>query len=254
MTSGAGRKPLMSFLRLRTTIQEQLQIEEALFRVESQRNWFIYNDEHAPATIVMGISGKPDQLLHQNAVKRDKIPVLKRFSGGGTVIVDHNTIFTTFICKQKDFPKVKPFPRDIMTWSQQVFAPFFSRICHKDLKFSLREDDYVFNDRKFGGNAQSLSRGRWLHHTSFLWDFDPKNMEYLTNPARQPKYRQQRSHHEFLCPLKDVLRKEWANREKFESELYAELTHLFEVENVELDDIKHFLEKEHRKSTRFLEL
>ena len=121
-------------------------------------------------------------------------------------------------------------------------------------KFSLREDDYVFNDRKFGGNAQSLSRGRWLHHTSFLWDFDPKNMEYLTNPARQPKYRQQRSHHEFLCPLKDGLQKEWANREKFESELHAELTHIFEVDNVELGDIKHFLETEHRKSTRFLEL
>lgn len=29
---------------------------------------------------------------------RDGIPVLKRFSGGGTVIVDHNTVFTTFIC------------------------------------------------------------------------------------------------------------------------------------------------------------
>ncbi|CAH0481704.1 unnamed protein product [Peronospora belbahrii] len=254
MASRRGHKPLMSFLRLRTTIQKQLQIEEALFRTELQRNWFIYNDQHAPATIVMGISGKPEQLLHQEAVKRDNIPVLKRFSGGGTVIVDHNTIFTTFICRQQDFPLVKPFPRDIMTWSHDFFSPFFSRICHTDLQFSLREDDYVFNDRKFGGNAQSLSRGRWLHHTSFLWDFDPTNMEYLTNPARQPKYRQQRSHHEFLCPLKDVLKKECADRNKFESELHAELAHNFDVQLVELEEIKQFLEMEHRKSTRFLEL
>lgn len=121
-------------------------------------------------------------------------------------------------------------------------------------KFSLREDDYVFDDRKFGGNAQSLSKGRWLHHTSFLWDFDPKNMEYLTNPARQPKYRQQRSHLEFLCPLKDVLRQECSNRERFESELHAELAHNFEIEDVDLEDVKPILETEHRKSTRFLEL
>lgn len=32
------------------------------------------------------------------ATCRDAIPVLKRFSGGGTVIVDKNTVFTTFIC------------------------------------------------------------------------------------------------------------------------------------------------------------
>ncbi|OWZ21169.1 hypothetical protein PHMEG_0004322 [Phytophthora megakarya] len=250
----AVRKPLMSFLRLRAPIQEQLKIEEALFRAESQRNWFIYNDAHAPATIVMGISGKPENLLHQDAVKRDGIPVLKRFSGGGTVIVDHNTVFTTFICKQEDFPQVRPYPREIMAWSQEFFLPFFSRMCKKDLTFSLREDDYVFNDRKFGGNAQSLSKGRWLHHTSFLWDFDPKNMEYLTNPARQPKYRQQRSHLDFLCPLKDVLKKECANRDKFERELVSELAQNFEIEDVALEDIKPILGKEHRKSTRFLEL
>ncbi|ETN21997.1 hypothetical protein PPTG_02058 [Phytophthora nicotianae INRA-310] len=270
------RKPLVSFLRLRAPIQEQLKIEEALFRADSKRNWFIYNDQHSLPMIVMGISGKPEQLLHQDAVKRcvaiialiavirvrltaclpirDGIPVLKRFSGGGTVIVDHNTVFTTFICKHEDFPQVKPFPREIMAWSQDFYLPFFSRICNKDLKFSLREDDYVFNDRKFGGNAQSLSKGRWLHHTSFLWDFDPKNMEYLTNPARQPKYRQQRSHLEFLCPLKDVLKKECANRERFESELHAELAHNFEIEDVKLEDVKPILEREHRKSTHFLEL
>ncbi|CEG39991.1 lipoate protein ligase-like protein [Plasmopara halstedii] len=249
-----ARKPLISFLRLRASIETQLKIEEALFRAEQQRNWFIYNDGHLQKTIVMGISGKPEQLLHQDAVKRDGIPVLKRFSGGGTVIVDHNTIFTTFVCKHEDFPHVKPFPRDIMSWSQNFYSPLFARISLDHQKFSLREDDYVFNDRKCGGNAQSLSKGRWLHHTSFLWDFDPQNMEYLTNPARQPKYRQQRSHLEFLCSLKDMLKPECATREKFESELYQQLIHGFEIENVGLSDILPILKREHRKSTHFLEL
>lgn len=66
----AARKPLLHFLRIRAPIQEQLRVEEALFRVDKARNWFIYNERSTPATIVMGISGKPEQLLHLDAVKR----------------------------------------------------------------------------------------------------------------------------------------------------------------------------------------
>ncbi|WZZ65820.1 hypothetical protein YC2023_077190 [Brassica napus] len=37
--------------------------------------------------------------------------------------------------------------------------------------FQLRENsfgisDYVFGDRKSGGNSQSITRNRWIHHTS----------------------------------------------------------------------------------------
>lgn len=49
--------------------------------------------------------------------------------------------------------------------------------------------DYVFGDRKFGGNAQSITRGRFLHHTSFLWDYQDARMAYLRHPDRAPAYR-----------------------------------------------------------------
>ena len=54
--------------------------------------------------------------------------------------------------------------------------------------------DYVFGDRKFGGNAQSIVKGRWVHHTSFLWDFQAANMTMLQHPPRMPAYRQARAH------------------------------------------------------------
>ena len=50
--------------------------------------------------------------------------------------------------------------------------------------------DYVFNERKFGGNAQSITGRRWLHHTSFLWDFQQQAMALLKHPPRAPKYRE----------------------------------------------------------------
>jgi lipoate-protein ligase A len=48
--------------------------------------------------------------------------------------------------------------------------------------------DYAFSHRKFGGNAQSITKNRWVHHTSFLWDYDVKNMDYLKIPKRAPEY------------------------------------------------------------------
>ena len=57
------------------------------------------------------------------------------------------------------------------------------------LTFRLRENDYVLGDRKVGGNAQSVGSGGFLHHTSFLWDWDDANMDYLVLPQKRPAYR-----------------------------------------------------------------
>lgn len=172
-------------------IFEQLRLEEALLRA-SQDSWCLVNMGSPPA-IVMGISGRPEKLVHLEKVRADKIPLIKRFSGGGTVYIDEKTLFVTLICNQKEhsFP---PQPAPIMKWTESLYAPLFPG-------FSLRENDYVFGEHKFGGNAQYIQKGRWLHHTSFLWDFSPAGMEYLRLPEKRPQYRQDRSHTDFLRPL-----------------------------------------------------
>jgi len=170
---------------------------------------------------------------------------VKRFSGGGTVVLDHNSLWTTWIGRNADFPHIEPFPRPIMKWSAETaFGPAFRRLkeealaqevvtCRKTLvpdskscsmdnsgkvltvpleevqqhaieDFSLRENDYVMGERKMGGNAQSIVKGGWLHHTSFLWDFDEENMGYLLLPSKRPDYRGDRSHDDFLVKLKDT--------------------------------------------------
>lgn len=65
--------------------------------------------------------------------------------------------------------------------------------------------DYVFDDVKFGGNAQAITKGRFVHHTSFLWDFSPDRMALLKHPAKAPEYRRGRDHTAFITPLKDRL-------------------------------------------------
>lgn len=174
-------------------IVEQLRLEERLLR-KDDRNFCIVNSG-SPRTIVLGISGQPDLLLNQPLVQKDNIPVIRRFSGGGTVIVDEETLFVTFIFS-KGALNLLPFPEPIMRWSSDLYASSW-----KIPGFALRENDYVIYDKKCGGNAQYIKKDRWLHHTSFLWNFQPNNMKYLLLPTKRPKYREDRDHRDFLCRL-----------------------------------------------------
>lgn len=174
-------------------IFEQLQLEEALLRTDT-RNFCVIN-YGSPKAIVMGISGRPESLLHLPLVHKDKIPVIRRFSGGGTVMVDEETLFVTFIFS-KNAINVLPYPEPILRWSADLYVDAW-----KIPGFELLENDYIIEDKKCGGNAQYIQKDRWLHHTSFLWNFKKENMSYLQLPAKRPKYRLDRGHLDFLCTL-----------------------------------------------------
>mgnify|MGYP003262982727 CR=1 FL=1 len=54
-------------------------------------------NEHLNPSIVMGLSGKKEKLINIEKAKALNLPVIKRFSGGGTVVVDDSTFCLTFI-------------------------------------------------------------------------------------------------------------------------------------------------------------
>ena len=259
--------------------------------------------------IILGIGGKAERLVNIEAAKKDGVLVLKRFSGGGTVVVDHSSLWTTFIGRNAILPHVKPFPKEIMEWSAEaIFGPTF-RNWNTDIVsstggnnmgnslvskkksgrqtlvfkgpscgvsgsdgeslmlpletltqpletvmlpfeekpseydgntqlplFRLKENDYVLGKRKMGGNAQAIVSGGWLHHTSFLWDYDNMNMEYLTLPDKRPLYRGDRSHDEFLVKLKDYYGKE-SDKNSFFTNVKKATGESFELEEVALGDV-----------------
>lgn len=173
---------------------EQLQLEEALLRCDD-RSFCIVN-RGSPRSIVMGISGSPEALVDLPRVQQDRIPLIKRFSGGGTVIVDESTLFVTFIFNKQHLD-VAPFPEPIFRWSAALYEEAW-----RIPGFQLKENDFAIGEKKCGGNAQYIKKDRWLHHTSFLWDYADENMSYLQMPAKRPAYRKDRSHNDFLTRLK----------------------------------------------------
>ncbi|KAJ7251194.1 hypothetical protein O6H91_Y420900 [Diphasiastrum complanatum] len=240
----SGSKPIMRLLRLRGfPIFQQLQVEERLLR-DTQCNWCIINDGTAPPSIVMGISGKPELLLDVRAVIQDQVPVIRRFSGGGTVIVNSDTVFVTIICNRDAVPNLSLYPHPIMRWTEQLYAPVFEGVPG----FQLREHDYVLGSLKFGGNAQSIIKNRWLHHTSFLWDYDNIQMQYLKLPSRAPSYRLARPHGDFICRLKDYL----PSRDLFLQTIVSALQVHFIVQGSTIDDTGQNMPSKSPRTTKIL--
>ncbi|MFA6916444.1 MAG: lipoate--protein ligase family protein [Parachlamydiales bacterium] len=218
-------------------IFQQLQIEEALLRAD-HRNWCIINAQASPA-VVLGISGKKEELLNEEKIASLQVPLVRRFSGGGTVVIDESTCFATFIFNTGDcsFPA---FPQQIMEWTDQFYSPIFP--------FKLHENDYVIGDRKCGGNAQYITKDRWLHHSSFLWDYSPHLMDCLLLPKRVPKYRLQRSHSDFLCTLKEYC----SSPEDFQQKIFSQLRKQYTLLSVQIEEVLDILGQPHRKSTHLL--
>lgn len=189
-------KPELQFVSMEgVPIVKQLEVEEALLRV-GKGNWCLVNHGSPPA-IILGLSSKLEECVCERRVKENPIPLLRRFSGGGTVVVDENTLFFTLILEKAECSfdlTVEGF----MRWTEGIFSPVFAPHV-----FSVRENDYVVGKRKIGGNAQSFTRDKVLQHTSFLWSWDPQMMQYLQHPRISPKYRDNRPHEDFCGKICD---------------------------------------------------
>jgi lipoate-protein ligase A len=257
-------------------IYEQLLIEEGLLRASSD-NWLVLSKSPAhQKSIVMGLSSvnakKLPNLIHAKNCHDDNVPVIKRFSGGGTVYIDRETLFVSVIFNSNVLPEgVDAYPKPLMKWTansiySRAFKAMEERI-GKNLRdgFILNENDYCVGSKKFGGNAQSLVKDRFLHHTSILWDVDTSAMgKYLKLPPKDmlPEYRRERNHDDFVIPLKQVFGNEASGDHFLDSILEAVNCSDFQessgfkgVEFVELQDVQLYLHaKEFRKSTEIVDL
>ncbi len=235
-------KPTLHLLKLdQYPIFKQLQIEEALLR-KDKRNWCLLNTNSTPA-IVLGISGNPTEHINEERFVKNPVPVIRRFSGGGTVFINEETYFTTFICQAEELQTFCN-PQSIFKWSEKIYKDVFY-----DFDFKLKENDYIIGNQKFGGNAQYICKDRFLHHTSFLFDYNSDQMNYLELPQKTPKYREQRQHKDFLCRLNQFYESKDFLRQKIE----IALNNSFNVKEMHFQEIEDLLELPHRKATTYVD-
>lgn len=179
--------------------------------------------------VVLGYGKQAAAEVHLDHCQSGGIPVLRRCSGGGTVLQGPGCLNYCLILPISAHPAL-----ETITGSNQHIMARQRDLLQKASGLPVEIDghtDLRVGDRKFCGNAQRRKRTHILFHGAILLRFDLARIsECLQLPATQPAYRNRRSHAEFLTNLgldsptaADALQKGWAAAEPFEADLTSQI-------------------------------
>ncbi|HKI70588.1 MAG TPA: hypothetical protein VKA67_13450, partial [Verrucomicrobiae bacterium] len=136
------------------------------------------------------------------------IPILRRCSGGGTVLQGPGSLNYTLVRKIEEngpFHNVSIANQYIMRKNRTALANLLPKSEAGNWKpeIAIRgHTDLAIGDRKFSGNSQRRHKRALLFHGTFLLNFDLALVsDLLLMPSKQPDYRESRSHSEFLMNL-----------------------------------------------------
>lgn len=224
-------------------VYQQLLQEEALFRASCD-NWCILVEGSSPA-IVMGAFSKAESVIDLEKFRQNHgqtVEVVRRFSAGGTVVVDQDTLFLAWILNAPDFG-LQAYPQTILEFAyKQLYSAM------KPLDLQLWENDYGLyvedSLKKVVGNAQSIAKTRFVHHSSLLWSYNPSRMQLLSHPPQEPDYRAKRKHEDFLY----TLNKTSLSKEQFKEQFKKNLKKQFSVEEYDYKSLKSFLSLDYRRA------
>jgi len=134
-----------------------------------------------------------------DACRAEGVPILRRTSGGGTVVVGPGSLNVSVILPETDAPGLSA----VDVAHRYVLDRIARSISRVGPPVALAgRGDLVLGGRKCGGSAQRRLKHWFMVHCSILYDFPIERIiRYLTIPARQPAYRQGRAHEDFLSNL-----------------------------------------------------
>ena len=146
--------------------------------------------------VVLGRSCRPAEEVHLQACRRDGVPILRRASGGGTVLQGPGCLSYAFVLPLDLHPQLA----DIRSTYRFILGRIAVSLHRWEPATAFQGiSDLAISERKISGNAQRRQRRALLFHGTILHRMQGEVIErYLKQPARQPDYRRDRSHAAFL--------------------------------------------------------
>ncbi|MCI0460276.1 MAG: lipoate--protein ligase family protein [Gemmataceae bacterium] len=202
------------------TVAENLALDEALLLAaeageggEVLRLW-----EWPHPAVVLGAACRLAEDVDEQACHADGVPVLRRSSGGGTVLLGAGCLCFSLVLRYDRDHALAEIPTSYVFILNRILKALEGVLPGLGCAGT---SDLAAGGRKFSGNAQQRKRDHLLHHGTLLYAFDAGRVgRYLRPPARQPEYRASRDHGEFLTnlpvgaeELKRRLRAEWGAEE-----------------------------------------
>jgi len=206
------------------TPEENLAFDEALVEVADRLSMRELSDENsawesrssnevlrlwefASPCVVLGRASQRAQEVNAFACDRDGVPVLRRASGGASIVAGPGCLMYSVLISYD----ARPAWRALDIAHKEVM----SRICDSvqqttdsfelPLRITINGTcDLTIGNRKFSGNALRCKRYWMLYHGTILYDMPIEWLSnYLLAPARQPEYRREREHELFVTNLID---------------------------------------------------
>jgi lipoate-protein ligase A len=178
--------------------EEQLTREWALFQsVESGAGNLCRCWQAARPVVVVGRSSAIAADVSLDVCRDDRVPVLRRFSGGGAVVLGPGCLNYAVVVSLVSSPGLT----DVAASFHVILGRIVAALGISGLSIA-GGTDLVLDGRKVSGNAQRRGRRALIHHGTLLCGFDPRlATRYLKEPSRQPAYRAARRHAEFIGNL-----------------------------------------------------
>lgn len=183
--------------------QKNLDYDDELLRLadregagEALRFW-----ESPGYFVVLGRTSSGQVDVDLESCARDRIPVLRRSSGGGTVLQGPGCLNFSVVLAKNSHESLGTISGSYVYILGKVVRALkslgidavFRPVC--DLALAGTE-------QKFSGNAQRRGREYILHHGTILYGFElPLLSRYLKMPVSMPPYRQARPHGAFVTNI-----------------------------------------------------
>ena len=149
--------------------------------------------------IVLGASNNPDDALHLDNVIKDNITILKRPSGGQTVMLTPNNIIIATVF----FGNKTLHPKDVFVHINKLIISAIEKAGVENLSM-MGISDIAISGKKILGSAIYRNKKGLLYHAVLNLGEPSITFErYLKHPSKEPDYRQGRSHSEFVTSLKE---------------------------------------------------
>jgi lipoate-protein ligase A len=158
--------------------------------------------------VVLGYANRISTEVHLDFCQRNMIPVLRRCSGGGAVLQGPGCLNFSLVLKTNGSTELQSIPgtnQFILRKNQHALSTLLQARVEVQ-----GHTDLAIGGLKFCGSAQRRKKHALLFHGCFLLHLDISMVEKtLPPPSRQPDYRANRTHSDFLMNAKvrvDILK------------------------------------------------
>lgn len=148
--------------------------------------------------IVVGQSNSPDKYVFMEKALMEGLPVMKRPSGGETVVLTPRMLIISLVLKNTNLPRSQDFFSRINNLLiPELIDSGLSGVNYRGIS------DLAVNDKKIMGSSIYRKPGMLFYHAVLNYEESPDYIaSFLKHPAREPEYRKGRSHSEFVTTMK----------------------------------------------------